>query len=135
MNHRRDDHEVNEVCKHFLRNSCKFPVGVCWHKHERPSYQKKREETKLKCHTCKKDFKTKNGMMIHKNKSHVEDTKDCKNHKEGNCDFDEEDCWYFHKTNSKSNKSSETSSTEEEEQVFQNAKSKTVPPNPTNQRH
>ena len=34
-NHKRDNHEVTEICQHFLRNSCKFQIGECWSKHKK----------------------------------------------------------------------------------------------------
>ena len=70
MNHRCYEHEVTDVCKHFLRNSCKFPISVCWIKHDKAIVQKKTEENKFDCHICRRVFKTKNGMMMHK-KGHI----------------------------------------------------------------
>ena len=50
---------------------------------------------------------------------------------DGDRDFDEDDCWYLHtqKVNKTySSRCSESSDSEEEEQDFQNAQRKKVPP-------
>ena len=132
MNHRRDEHIVTEVCPHFLKKSCKFPNGQCWLKHEKSNSTKSSEVKNIKCYTCKKDFKTKNGMMLHRKKYHPEATSKCEKYQNGGCTFDEFECWYIHYSRREVSESSEeidSSETENVQQGFQNAQRKTVPPN------
>ena len=74
-------------------------------------------------------------MMLHRKKSHPEETNKCKKYQHGECSFDKTECWYIHFERQKSIDSSEevdSSENENLEQGFQKAQRKPVPPNRRN---
>ena len=48
------------------------------------------------CNICKEKFKTKNGMMKHRKKEHVEKVTSCWNFESDSCQYSEDLCWFRH---------------------------------------
>ena len=48
------------------------------------------------CNICKETFKTKNDMMKHKKKEHLEKVTVCWNFESDSCLFSEDLCWFIH---------------------------------------
>ena len=56
------------------------------------------EEQKFKytCNTCKDNFESKNELMMHRKKEHVEKVQVCWNFVSSKCQFVEDLCWFRH---------------------------------------
>ena len=118
MNHKKEIHEVKELCKHFLKGKCNFKDDDCWFLHEKKQSQHvARQETQeeIKCYVCDKMFSTRNGMMRHRKQYHPEGLRKCNNVEQGRCEFGPTRCWYMHFN-------------DVEEQVFQSAPKTLKPP-------
>jgi hypothetical protein len=50
----------------------------------------------ITCNYCKEKFKTKDSVMVHRKKVHVERVSICSNFLNGTCYFETDDCWYVH---------------------------------------
>ena len=62
-----------------------------------------KEKEDIKCYVCKETFRTRNGMMKHRKKFHIEVFPDCREFLIDQCDFTGEgkECWYKHTVSSK----------------------------------
>ena len=103
MNHKKNNHEVTEICEHFLKDKCSFSAKTCWNLHQKPnSKHSSTEKTSssdievIKCYTCNEAFRTRNKMMKHRKKAHIELVKECRENVKNDCDFTTDTCWYKH---------------------------------------
>ena len=120
MNHRREEHPSNRVCRYFKQGSCDFEDGECWCKHTTKTMQQKEQLEDYSCKECEHKFETKKDVMKHKKMVHGGFVSICKNFAQGKCDYDENSCWFKHTEDGMDTES-------EDEQVFQNAQEKTPP--------
>ena len=103
MNHKKDNHEVTDICEYFLKDKCSFSAEKCWNLHKKsisksPPILQNTSRDEIKCYVCKQAFKTRNGMMKHRKQMHEEIVPECREFSKGNCDFTTPDkiCWYTH---------------------------------------
>ena len=89
-NHIRDNHQTDEICKHFQMGRCKFSSDECWLNHEVSNLS----DNQFACYTCKEMFSTQNLMMLHRKRNHI--TKQCREFLKGGCKIGDERCWYTH---------------------------------------
>ena len=129
-NHKRDKHEMKKDCIFFNQGSCRFPE-TCWNRHIKENSAKEPAgiEKPIECFVCKKIFKTKYEMMLHRKSNHPEKVRDCNN--PDNCVFT--NCWYIHGRKQSEVTSSVVSETNiETEQIsegnFQMASTPLIPP-------
>ena len=110
-NHKRDKHGSDQDCKFYKQGRCSFPDSECWNRHTQNNVVPKQdhEPGSIKCFICKKMFKTKPQMMLHRKEDHPDRVRQCKNQPQ--CGFTK--CWYMH-------------SLAENENVDQNEQDKTV---------
>ena len=53
MTHRVNNHEITEVCQHFLKENCKFnPPKKCWLLHQKPTNAQNKKDH-IECYVCK----------------------------------------------------------------------------------
>ena len=92
MVHRKRNHaEKVNACKYYAKGTCHFE-DRCWFKHEKDQ----NSSVNLKCGYCGKILTTKNDLMKHLKKCHIEKVQKCKNFMAGNyCNY-EDDCWFRH---------------------------------------
>ena len=72
MNHRKQKHPSNRMCKYYLKNECVHGLD-CWYRHDEPmdidnGYHRK--PTEFKCLVCGQTFDNFNGLKAHKRKKH-----------------------------------------------------------------
>ena len=102
MEHKRDNHEVTEICQHFQKGTCKFvPPKRCWRLHKEKTHDEAQRPgitEEISCYVCKQKFRTRNGMMRHRIQYHIEVVPDCREFLQGKCDFtgDDKICWFKH---------------------------------------
>ena len=108
-NHMRDNHTKTEVCIWFKNGKCQFPESDCWNIHEASESKETHVNEDIKCHTCKRGFKTKNDMMMHRLKDHRDKVKNCRDI--DNCR--RQSCWYKHEVTKTSASSKENESSNE----------------------
>ena len=53
-------------------------------------------EEAITCNYCQEKFKTKDSLMVHRKKVHIERVSICSNFLNGTCYFESDDCWYIH---------------------------------------
>ena len=127
MNHRKADHPSVKKCRYFLNGECKFNAETCWYKHEvnlKPEVRK--ELVKFPCKECDKCFEHRSQLMKHKKENHLERISKCREFLQGNCNLDEDSCWFGHNTEQKENEKMETDE-DINDQVFCEALEKTPP--------
>ena len=75
MHHKRDNHEVTEICQHCLKGTCKFmPTKKCWLLHKEKTHDTAQGPSiteEISCYVCKQKFQTRNGMMRHRIRYHI----------------------------------------------------------------
>ena len=76
------------------------------------------------CHTCGKGFSLKRDLMRHRKTDHANMIKKCKYFSRGNCDFEDDFCWWKHEREVNENDVEEDGN----KLVFQNAQSSNHPP-------
>ena len=116
--HIEDEHDI----KTDLHFETDFPCEICgkWCRTvEDLTYHLKRHEfdslplesqslvEQIACHNCDETFATKDGVMKHRKRSHLEKVKTCIFYSQGKCDHGDE-CWFIHDTKSRDNQSEET---------------------------
>ena len=53
-------------------------------------------EEAITCNYCQEKFKTKDSLMVHRKKVHIERVSFCSNFQNGTCYFESDDCWCAH---------------------------------------
>ena len=74
-------------------------MGNCYFGEDKCSFIHEKEDQRMKsfkCGYCSEDFKSKSEFMNHRKTDHHESIKECINHRNGRCHFNER-CWYKHK--------------------------------------
>ena len=93
MNHRKQKHpSLVPFCEKYKESDCKYSSEMCWWRHVITSDN----DSRFKCFTCSKNFKTKGELMVHKKREHVSSVKTCENFKQNTCRFRSEFCWFLH---------------------------------------
>ena len=100
MNHRKEHHPSENICKYYLQNNCKFTEDVCWFKHNVDKNNSLNNAQSVTCYICKETFKTKNEMMKHRREFHAAVVRTCTKYKTNSCRFSSENCWFLHKNES-----------------------------------
>ena len=88
---KREHTESMPLCKYYQTNECRFSEEKCWYHHKKES----NPMNQYKCRICGNTFETKPSFMNHRKGEHHEEVKECVNHKNGMCRFNER-CWYIH---------------------------------------
>ena len=105
IEHRRINHPSNKAFSKFP--NCERG-DTCLYKHEgsmddvlpTDANQAQGEGGKVTCRTCKKEYRDKNEMMVHRKIDHITEVKKCKNILSGvNCRKGAVYCWYCHTQN------------------------------------
>ena len=102
MNHRKENHEITEICEYFLKGSCSFTETKCWNLHTKPQNvtllpgAKTKDKEEVECFVCKQKFRTRKGMMMHRKQFHLEMVPECKEYVSNTCGFTNKTCWYKH---------------------------------------
>ena len=109
MNHRRDIHPTNKLCRYDLQDNCNFSPEQCWYKHKNSPLP---ENATFKCFSCHEIFNSRILLMKHRKKMHIGLCRPCENFLKGECKWDNMSCWYSHET----------------KEVFQKGSPKSVPP-------
>ena len=78
------------------------------------------------CKECDKCFEHRSQLMKHKKENHLERISKCREFLQGNCNLDENSCWFGHNIEQKENEKMETDE-DINDQVFCEALEKTPP--------
>ena len=107
MRHRKTNHKDSVAfCRNFEDNNCSFTSESCWWNHEKSS-----GSDSVKCFICGTTFATKNEMMVHRKKIHLNVIKSCTQFLLNGCRFQDNFCWFKH--------DSETENTNVEESIME----------------
>ena len=104
LNHRKESHEITEVCEYFLKDKCSFTEKQCWNLHKKQSSDtvqvgKPVDREEFECFICKNTFRTRKGMMMHRKQFHLQEVPECKEYLKQICGFTTKTCWYIHTEN------------------------------------
>ena len=100
MNHRKQKHPSNRICRYFLKNECIHGIG-CWFRHDKPMETESSppksasHQSEIKFNVCEKTFENWNSVRVHKRRDHAPKVP-CKRFKEWICKRSEQECWYLH---------------------------------------
>ena len=132
MNHRKIVHPSNKRCRNFPGN-CNFGKE-CWYVHEDQMETESlsgSQETfsEVKCNFCKATFKHKSDFMQHRKTEHPENNQACKSFENGQCEKNEEECWFIHSYSTEKPKMQPSQLNQSsKDQVFQKATINPFPP-------
>ena len=100
MNHRREIHsDILRQCRYFARGDCAFEDEVCWYSHKKKEENvepSSADQENLNCNLCKRVFKNKDEFMKHRKVNHPLMISKCRDFKNGECRFTDDECWYVH---------------------------------------
>ena len=126
MNHRKSIHPSNKKCRNFPA-TCKFGEE-CWYVHvEQMETDQVCEQNTFKCKICGENFEDQGEFMKHMKTKHTGSNQACEKFLKGQCERDEEDCWFFHPADQVKQKQSAPNKTSQD-QVFHQAHSDPFPP-------
>ena len=94
MNHRKEEHPSNKVCRFFKEQACIFEAIECWYKHDINTDLGAGND--YPCNKCTKLFVGNSNLMKHNKLEHTATVARCRNFKEGNCKRTQESCWFLH---------------------------------------
>ena len=117
MEHRKNKHiQTVAVCQKYRVGKCIFSSKKCWWKHEEES-ENKTMEREFSCFNCRKTFKTKSEMMVHKKWLHKNTVQNCNLFIDDKCPFNDKSCWFIHEdVNEGQNEDEDTSEVENVEE-------------------
>ena len=98
MNHRKEEHPSNKICRYFKEDACQFTDVMCWYKHESKLAHKSQENLNLEypCNICDEMFGTKSDLMRHKKHEHRQNIAKCRDFMQGKCAWNSSSCWFLH---------------------------------------
>ena len=127
MTHRKSYHSATvAVCRNFLTGTCGYTADACWWNH-----QAREISSDVKCFVCSKVFKTNFEMMNHKKITHSDSIQMCTKFLQGNCQFQDNFCWFKHSQETVEDGEDDDSNAEKDKDTpsaFQEAERKTKPP-------
>ena len=95
MVHRKNNHEGTvAICRNYADGNCSFTAEACWWVHERRA----NNEEKIQCFICSEIFNNKSNLMSHRKQKHSNFVQMCTKFSNKSCRFQEDFCWYRHKT-------------------------------------
>ena len=102
MIHKKEDHtEKIELCWHYSKGTCPYGEDKCWFIHEKEvAYSNCSEYI---CNFCEQICRTQSEFLKHRKTKHSEQVPTCKNFKDGECIYGQENCWFNHKTEKENN--------------------------------
>ena len=85
-------------------NECEFPADDLYDlgQHMYEYHSEDEGNGKIACHFCDETFETKDSIMKHRKQAHKEKVKQCIYFSAGNCNFDNDSCWFDHSKTGKS---------------------------------
>ena len=89
MNHQKENHPSQSICKYNFQNKCKFTAEVCWFKHDGIAQV---GSELISCYKCVNTFKSKREMMNHRKIAYSTVIRI----KNNQCKFGDEKCWFLH---------------------------------------
>ena len=95
MNHRKQVHPSNKICKYFSEGDCRHGEE-CWYVHELNEIQGTSDS--FKCDLCKKEFKGRDNFMKHNKIFHISGVPNCEKFIDGKCMKRANECWFVHPT-------------------------------------
>ena len=75
MNHRKEKHPSNKVCRYFKKGECLFDEDTCWYKHVKSVEPEETITNNLKCGTCDNLFSDNSQLKKHICSIHEESSK------------------------------------------------------------
>ena len=98
MTHRKQSHtKTIKMCRYYAQGNCAFDAQICWYSHDQSDKSTTPQTLKeFKCSFCGKIFKSKSAFMEHRKNEHKTSISECRNDKNGWCQFSAEKCWYKH---------------------------------------
>ena len=126
MEHRRNMHPSNQKCRNFPDGKCIYGKR-CWFIHDEELMELDESSNnavvlEFNCKLCENCFSTKDHLMKHKKKEHVNFVPHCEMYARANCRRNDDQCWYLH------NKSQSESCRQTSTKVFQLSHPNTFPP-------
>ena len=138
MNHRKEEHPSNKICRYFLKKECIWDANACWYKHVNESEEMETETSPgISCDKCEKRFVENKDFRMHMKKQHPSLVARCIKFRAGTCDMTSESCWFLHEELTKKGEEqeeediSQETDTRNDDSVFCEATNKT-PPDPLN---
>ena len=129
-NHKRDKHGSDQDCKFYKQGRCSFPASECWNRRTQNDVVPKQDQepASIECFICKKMFKTKHQMMLHRKEDHPDRVRQCKNQPQ--CCFT--NCWYMHSfvENENVDQNEQNKTVNSEHNIGSNFQKVPTPPNP-----
>ena len=85
-------------------NECEFPADDIYDlgQHMYEYHSEDEGNDKVACHYCDETFDTKDNVMKHRKKAHKEKVRQCIYFSVGNCNYDDDSCWFNHSKSGKS---------------------------------
>ena len=95
MMHRKNNHEATvAICRNYADGNCSFTAEACWWVHVRRG----NNEESIQCFICSETFNNKSKLMSHRKKKHSSFVQICSQFSNKSCRFQEDFCWYSHRT-------------------------------------
>ena len=128
MNHRKEKHPSNKICRYYLKNQCIHGSVKCWYRHEEAMdieapVNEPSSPSLFKCNFCANSFNEKNDLINHKRKNHPS-IGPCRKYIQGQCDRSETECLFNHEIE----KAQEKEAYSQDVPVFQLASPNPAPP-------
>ena len=92
MVHKKKEH-VDKVsaCRNHTNGTCDFGDLQCWFSHANQT-----SSMTFKCNHCDNSFSSYSDMLRHRKQEHATLVPACRNHKNGECQYNEYKCWVIH---------------------------------------
>ena len=109
MNHRKQKHPSNRICKFFLKKECVHGIN-CWYRHDEPMETDpvvnhfESAKSKPNCQICDKTFDTVHDLRAHRMNEHSAPGL-CQKYIHGDCMRGDEEYWFKHTTRESTNES------------------------------
>ena len=96
MKNRKIEHPGTVApCNKYVRGDCQFSPKACWWSH---TEQQNIKFDSIECFICCKAYKSRNDMMIHREKHQPNVVRQCEKYKQDYCSYKPDSCWYLHGT-------------------------------------
>ena len=118
MNHRKEEHPSNKICRYFLLKSCIWEASACWYKHENKTEEMETESShESSCDQCEKRFVGNKDLRMHMKNQHTSLVARCRKFRAGICELTSTSCWFLHEQEAKKGEEQK----EEEEMISKEA--------------
>ena len=104
MNHRKQEHTSNKICRYYLEKMCIWEADACWYKHvntNQPEEMETESANELSCNNCEERFVEERELRKHMKRKHPNLVPKCRDFRTGTCGLANESCWFVHEQKTK----------------------------------